>query len=271
MESTQNLFISHASADKQDYILPLATALTNRKVTFWLDSNEMNWGDSIALKINEGLRSSRYILLCLSNNFLARPWPESEMNTALAMQNEKGIKKVLPLILNSKEMILKTYPIISGLAYREFGVGVNSIADELATLAGKLESTDGNLRVIIESIHTGQLSNLSVSPLVSIKWLTEKARIGAGLQDFADVGSFERFKVRWILVDSKAEEVWKTLRRSEKEKIRAFVMSETGIKISKEETDRLQKLRVYDGIKFHLYAVEDEDDDDVHMVMYEGW
>ena len=48
-------------------------------------------------------------------------------------------------------------------------------------------------------------------------------------------------------------------------------MSETGIKISKEETDRLQKLRVYDGIKFHLYAVEDEDDDDVHMVMYEGW
>jgi hypothetical protein len=66
------------------------------------------------------LRQTRFMLLCLSKAFLARPWPESEMSAALAIQNSSGVKKVLPLILNSREEVLQTYPIIHGLAYRQF-------------------------------------------------------------------------------------------------------------------------------------------------------
>jgi hypothetical protein len=258
MEEIQTLFISHASADKQDYILPLATALTSRKVTFWLDNNDLGWGDSVALKINIGLRDSRYILLCLSNNFLARPWPESEMNAALSMQNEKGAKRVLPLILNSKEAVLKSYPILSGLVYREFNRGINSIADELAILAGKPQPNEGKIQIIIESVHTGQLSYLSVSPRVSIKWLTETARIGLGLQDYADIGSFIKFGIRWILVDAKAEELWKTFSRAKIRGVDAIIKTDTGVNISRNETDKLEDLGIYDGIIFHMCAVEVE-------------
>ncbi len=44
METVQDLFISHANADAQ-YVFPLAQALKARKVTFWLDSSEIKWGD----------------------------------------------------------------------------------------------------------------------------------------------------------------------------------------------------------------------------------
>lgn len=207
MKSIQSLFISHTSTDKEDYVLPLAEALTLRKVTFWLDANEVGWGDSVALKINQALRDTHYVLLCLSKNFLQRPWPEAEMNAALTMQNNKGIKKVLPLILNSKKAVLKTYPIIAGLAYREIRAGVDHIADELASLVGKKESNEGKVRIVIESVNTGQLSNLLLSPRASIGWLAERARICAGLRYSINVGRGIplEFHIRWVLVDSEAE------------------------------------------------------------------
>jgi TIR domain len=68
MPTKQDLFISHATADKERYVLPLTDVLTNRGVTFWLDTFEIGWGDNFVIKINEGLRKSRFMLLCLSNN-----------------------------------------------------------------------------------------------------------------------------------------------------------------------------------------------------------
>jgi TIR domain len=114
MPLKQDLFISHATADKERYILPLTNALLNRGVTFWLDSFEIGWGDNFVIKINDGLRSSRFGLVCLSKSFLARRWPETEMAAVIAIQYANGNKKVLPLILNSKAKIIETYPILAG-------------------------------------------------------------------------------------------------------------------------------------------------------------
>jgi len=104
-ESKQDLFLSHASADKEEYVFPLTESLSARDITYWLDDAEISWGDSVVGKINEGLRDSQFALLCLSENFLLRPWPEAEMSAVLSIQNTKGIKSVLPLILNSKDII----------------------------------------------------------------------------------------------------------------------------------------------------------------------
>jgi hypothetical protein len=116
MATKQDLFISHATADKEHYVLPLTNALANRGVTFWLDNIEVQWGDNFVTKINDGLRRSRFVLLRLSKNFLGRQWPENEMAAALAIQNFNGVKKVLPLICDSKARILRIYPILAGFA-----------------------------------------------------------------------------------------------------------------------------------------------------------
>lgn len=182
-------------------------------------------GDKLALKINEGLRQSNYILLCLSRNFLGRSWPEIEMNAALSMQTDLGQKKVLPLILDSREQILSWYPIIRGLVYREFDEGLSKIADELAKLASMQVTPPGYLHVTIESLHTGQLSNVVVPKRASIKWLAEKAWQGAGLHDKARTGGFEDFAIRWVLVDAQVDEIWEQMPRRLKRRARAIIKS----------------------------------------------
>jgi hypothetical protein len=255
MKIKQDYFISHASADKRAFIQPIAECLTKRGVTFWLDSLEINWGDSLALKINEGLRESRYIVLCLSEAFLASPWPEAELNAAFALYTNTGQKKVLPLILNDKKHILEQYPLIAGLVYREYTDGPEKIADELAKLVKKQTIPEGFVHVIVESIHTGQLSNIIASPRASVGWLAKQAKHGIGLKDSLDTGGFQQFPIRWVLVDTSAESVWKTMGLRGKQYLRAIVRTSDGIKFSRSDQDRLEDIGVYNDIIFHLYAV----------------
>lgn len=50
-----DIFISHASEDKEKIVAPLTSALDAAAITYWLDSAEIGWGDSIFRKINDGL------------------------------------------------------------------------------------------------------------------------------------------------------------------------------------------------------------------------
>src|SRR5210317_1374331 len=98
----KDIFISYATKDKDLYILPLRRALNTAGINYWFDENEIGWGDNIVGKIMEGLSKSEFVLFCLSKNFLERPWPESEFYTMLAIQNTNGVKRILPLVCDSK-------------------------------------------------------------------------------------------------------------------------------------------------------------------------
>src|SRR5688572_21303877 len=91
-----DVFLSHASPDKSTYVEPLAKALSDHSVSFWLDSQEIKWGDDIVRRMNDGLRGTKYAVLCLSANFVNRPWPENELSAILSLQNAAGQKRVLP-------------------------------------------------------------------------------------------------------------------------------------------------------------------------------
>lgn len=259
MELQQDIFISHASADKERYIRPLTSALVERKLTFWLDTVEITWGDSITLKINEGLRTTRYVLLCLSQNFLRRPWPENEFGSTLALQNSDGRKRVLPLILNAKERVLQHYPLLASAAYREFSAGPISLADELATLLRPTADTQQRIRVTVETVHSGQLCHLHITSRESVRWLIDKACSGLGLTESADTGAYTPFRVRWVLVDTQAEQDWGDLPRRRQQCVYALIRSSEELFMSLDEDDRLSEIGVQDGMLFHLYAIEDID------------
>ena len=112
-----DLFISHAGADKKKYILPLVAALERKGLTFWIDERNLAIGDSLTMGINEGLRRSRYVLLCLSQAFLGRPWPEAELGAAMALQNSLGQKRLLPVVFDSPEAIFERYPLLADKLY----------------------------------------------------------------------------------------------------------------------------------------------------------
>ena len=258
LEKLQDVFISHAGKDKTRYITPLANALTAKQITFWLDDVEIGWGDSIPLRVNDGLRKCRYVLLCLSRNFLQRPWPEAEFVSALGAQNATGEKRVLPLILNSKQMVLNRYPLLAGIAYKDYS-GPLALADELvALIKPESKQNDNQFHVIVESVHTGEMCNIHASPRVSIKWLVDQAQRGFGLSEYADTGAYEPFRVKWVLVDVRAEDAWRELPRDEKRGLSAVLHTSNGPQFINNDRYRLEDAGVSDGTVFHLYAIEDE-------------
>lgn len=113
-------------------------------------------------------------------------------------------------------------------------------------------------RYIEPLVHTGALVHLSASPRVSVKWLSDHARLAAGLKEEAQTGAYEDLKLRWVLVDAKAEGEWKALSRRQQQQVQAMLMPEAGLSVSRSSDDRMSDLGIYPGIVFHLVAVPDE-------------
>ena len=119
----------------------------------------------------------------------------------------------------------------------------------------------GHIRVAIESVHSGHLSNVVIDPRVSVKWLVKKACQGAGLRDIADIGALDSFPIRWVLIDTNAESDWAHLSGAARQRVHAMIRNKEGLHVSHHNSDRLESLKVYDGITFHLHAIADDDHD----------
>jgi TIR domain len=74
-----DVFISHASEDKETVARPLASLLRDRDLEVWYDEFSLKLGDSLVEAIDRGLSGSRYGVLILSPAFFARPWPRREL------------------------------------------------------------------------------------------------------------------------------------------------------------------------------------------------
>ncbi|MCX6305314.1 MAG: TIR domain-containing protein [Bacteroidetes bacterium] len=72
-----DVFISHSSKDMAT-ILPLAIKLKGDGIRVWLDEWEIKPGDSIPVKIEEGLENSRVLVLCMSTNVFGSDWAQLE-------------------------------------------------------------------------------------------------------------------------------------------------------------------------------------------------
>ncbi|WP_152032436.1 MULTISPECIES: toll/interleukin-1 receptor domain-containing protein [Pseudomonas] len=90
------VFISHSSKDKELIVGPLNAYLQAEGIGTWLDSYEIDYGDNIYLKVNEGIENSKVGIFILTNNFFdsASGWPITEFSTFF-MDLMKNNKKVL--------------------------------------------------------------------------------------------------------------------------------------------------------------------------------
>lgn len=134
MVELKDIFICHASEDKEIIVKPLLDALDKEKISYWYDEAEIKWGDSIPNKINEGFRISRYVIVIFSNNFLSKNWPQRELNSALNIESSTGEVKILPIIVGNDEVkakILHQYPILNDKRYIIWKDDVNDVVEEL--------------------------------------------------------------------------------------------------------------------------------------------
>lgn len=92
-----DIFISHASEDKDDFVRPLALTLISKGWKVWYDEFSLNVGDSLRKSIDEGLKKSRFGVVVLSPSFFAKNWTEYELNSIVMKDLIQGSKSLLPI------------------------------------------------------------------------------------------------------------------------------------------------------------------------------
>jgi hypothetical protein len=93
---TWDVFISHASEDKAAVARPLRDALTRMGITVWLDEAQMRIGHSLRRKIDDGIRSSRFGVVVLSEAFFHKGWTNHELD-GLVTRTVAGEQSLLPI------------------------------------------------------------------------------------------------------------------------------------------------------------------------------
>ncbi|HYD48266.1 MAG TPA: toll/interleukin-1 receptor domain-containing protein [Terriglobales bacterium] len=131
-QPTHDVFISHASEDKDAIARPLYDALTAKGVSVWFDEVTLELGDSLRRKIDEGLAHCRYGIVVLSPTFLAKEWPQRELDGLVARETDSGEKAILPIWhnLDRSTLLLYSAPLADRLAARSTE-GVPSIVQKI--------------------------------------------------------------------------------------------------------------------------------------------
>lgn len=91
-----DVFISHASEDKDEVVRPLATALLEGGLSVWYDEFELKIGDSLRRKIDRGLAKSRFGIVVLSQSFFKKGWTNYELD-GLVTKAVSGEQVLLPV------------------------------------------------------------------------------------------------------------------------------------------------------------------------------
>ncbi len=91
-----DVFISHASEDKEEFVKPLVEALQSAGYKVWYDEFTLNVGDSLRRSIDNGLINSRYGIVVFSSAFFAKNWTQYELD-GLVTREMEGHKVILPI------------------------------------------------------------------------------------------------------------------------------------------------------------------------------
>lgn len=92
-----DLFLSHASEDKESIARPLYKALISRDITVWFDDAVLRMGDSLRRRIDDGLARCNYGIVIISPSFLSKEWPQRELDGLVAREVASGKKAILPI------------------------------------------------------------------------------------------------------------------------------------------------------------------------------
>ena len=128
-----DLFISHASEDKDDFVRPLATALSGLGLDVWYDETTLKLGDSLRQSIDKGLANSRYGLVVFSTAFFAKNWTQYELNGMVAREMN-GVKVILPIWhkVTKDEVMSQSPSLADKLALNSSMFSVAEIAEKIA-------------------------------------------------------------------------------------------------------------------------------------------
>jgi len=97
-------FISHATEDKERFVIGFATQLREKGIDAWLDRWEIQPGDSLVDKIFEdGIKNADAFLIILSKFSVAKPWVREELDSAVVRKINK-LCRLIPVVIDDCEV-----------------------------------------------------------------------------------------------------------------------------------------------------------------------
>lgn len=98
-----NVFISYRRSDYEK-VGRLADEIRAAGHEVWLDEWEVELGDSIVARINDGLNAASYVVLCCSSQPATAAWIAREWMSTLARQLNGERVKILPALLSGDHL-----------------------------------------------------------------------------------------------------------------------------------------------------------------------
>ena len=128
-----DVFISHATEDKEAIVRPLAKNLVSQGLAVWYDEFELRIGDNLRRKIDLGLSRSRFGVVVISPSFFVKNWPQYELD-GLVTREMTGEQVILPLWhkISKKEVIQHSPSLADKVARNTSDFTIEEIASEIA-------------------------------------------------------------------------------------------------------------------------------------------
>lgn len=143
IQREHDVFISHASEDKDEVVRPLAHALRDGGLDVWFDEFELKIGDSLRRKIDMGLAKSRFGVVVLSKAFFTKGWTNYELD-GLVTRALTGEQILLPIWHNlTKAEVIEYSPSLADkLARNTTTHTVEEIASEIIEVINNSKMDD---------------------------------------------------------------------------------------------------------------------------------
>jgi len=152
-----DVFISHASEDKDAVAKPIAEELRRRGYRVWYDEFVLQIGDSLSEQIDLGLSRCRFGLVILSHNFFSKRWPKRELE-GLTSREVAGERKIILPVWHeiSHAEILKHSPTLANKVAVSTSDGLDKVVEKIeAVLVRNLD------KPLIQAVNRGDLAEVS--------------------------------------------------------------------------------------------------------------
>lgn len=141
------VFLSHSSYDKP-FVFRLAADLVSSGISVWLDTWELELGDSLTDRIFSGIDSSTFLLVALSSNSINSAWVRRELDAALSKEALLGRKVILPLRIDDCQIP----EAVADRLYADFAKGYRAALEALITNLSRVGAADVNVPIEHELI-----------------------------------------------------------------------------------------------------------------------
>ncbi|MGB4407250.1 MAG: toll/interleukin-1 receptor domain-containing protein [Sphaerochaeta sp.] len=125
-----SIFISYSHANS-DIVEKIAANLVAKNIHIWIDKWQLNFGDSLIQRIQEGITECSALLLVLSKDYLESEWCTKEQEAALLRELEEKKVIAIPILLEDCEIPIflrgKYYADFRG----DFNKAIHALQDSL--------------------------------------------------------------------------------------------------------------------------------------------